>query len=256
MPTAETVQGELVINSNNLPPPKQKQNFLVVLFLLFILSALSLVYLLINPDFGGFLLSKVTLNKPAPATKFFAGNVVRIIPKDQKFILEVMDAEATSAASRLTKSFVIKEVPRASPSASMATESASRNSYFTEFGEIRIGDSLKVAYSGDKEPYKPIFVQDEREKDAPPRPAFMHGFVTVVSGDSLKMYSTDGGDYTLMIDGTVLLGPMYEKLGNQERPGKLKPVIDFSSLKVGQEVSVFYSRNFGEIIIPDSILTL
>lgn len=227
-----------------------------ILVVVFLVSLLALIVLLGGPSF---LKAPVrpgnSIVKTSP-TKIFGGRVVRVLTKNENFILEVMDAEATSAANRVTMSFIVKKIVQSSPSGSVATESASKNNYTTEFGNIGLGDTLKVTYSGDKAPYKVFFVQNTTDKNTASRPAFMHGFVTVVSGDSLKMYSTDGGDYTLMIDGTVLLGPMYQKVGKLERPGKLDPVKNFSELKVGQEVSVFYTRNFGEIIIPESIRTL
>ncbi|MCL5004082.1 MAG: hypothetical protein M1352_02315 [Patescibacteria group bacterium] len=225
--------------------------FKLIISLAFIFLALSLV---------GILSFKfpATFNKTAvksSGVQNFSGRVLRISPSEENYILDLMDLEATSAASRITKSFSVKK-ESSGTAVSQATDSASKDSFTTSFGNVRIGDILKVTYSGEASPYKILSLENTSAKeDIPPQPAFLHGIVSSISGTTMTMYSTESGTYTLRVDGTVLMGPMYEKVGGVERPGKLKPVKDFSSLKVWQEISVFYSRNDGEVIIPDSVLT-
>lgn len=190
-----------------------------------------------------------------PTGETFSGRVVRILPNGQNYVLELADLQATSAATRVTKSFIVKGTNPGNPLPPTGSTSASPKSYDTQFGNIQVGDVLSVTYFGNTSPYNVISLENSSVKDNTRQPAFLHGFVIDVVGDTMKMISTEGGNYTIKIQDTVLIGPMYEKVGNAERPGKLKPVTDFSSLKVWQEISVFYTRNDGETIIPDSVLT-
>jgi|GEM_PF-6211504 hypothetical protein len=217
--------------------------FRLVLSLVFIFLAIVLV-VGFKFNIGGPVSKPVVKNS---GTQNFTGRVSRILPSEENYILDLLDSEATSSTGRVTKTFIVKKESTASASVPDA--------FKTSFGDIRVGDRLRVSYSGDLVPLKIIAIENTSAKGETKQPAFFHGIVSSVSGNSLNIYTTEGSTYTVKIASTVLMGPMYEKVGGVERAGKLKPVSNFESLETWQEISVFYSRNDGEIIIPDSILT-
>lgn len=210
-----------------------------------------LMVIILLVDFAYLALSKYgvinfsgTKNNRAQA---FFGRVMRVLPKDDDYVLEVMDVTETDPAKRATKLFSVDR---------LATSSASAKTYATALGYIKVGDELDIFYRGTQSPYPLVSLNNNSTIKNDRKPVFLHGFVTAVSGDTLILRTTEGPTYTLKIEGAVSLGHKYEGTGSAERPGKLKPAGDFSSVKIGDEVSVYYTRNDGEFIVPDSVLII
>lgn len=225
------------------------------LFLVVIIVAVALFYFVVIKRSGG-----GTTFKPVAQAPTFTGEVRRIFPNGSNIVIDVQIVSMPKPEDRITKSFVIPLASNNGFSSLIGSSSAQQRSFQTSFGSIEDGDLVIVGYSGNKSPYTVTELTNSSIQTNNRQPGFVHGFVTSVSGITLKMISSEGNNYVLEIQGSCLLGQKYqiveEGASKVEKPGVLKATATFSELKVGDQISVFYTENNGEVIVPETLMII